>query len=168
MKYQFVDYDPVGHRALDAWQGGDIYRFAMENGISEEWQYYLDADEYCAGVDTFCKVVLLDGRPVAVMIVFCNPDFPVGINPIIVDPTRTGQGHGSAILREFIENIDAILPFHSDMFDVVIDNENIASIKAFTKNGFTLARVHPDGDAGYYERRIFICSPNSGHSRSAS
>jgi len=156
VKYQFVDYDPVRHRALDAWQGGDIYRFAMENGISEEWRYYLDSDEYRVGVDTFCKVALLDGRPVAVMIVFCNPDYPVGINPIVVDPARAGQGHGSAILREFVENIDAILPFHSDMFDVVIDNENIASIKAFTKAGFTLARMHPDGDAGYYERRIFI------------
>jgi len=154
VKYTFVNYDPVLHRALDAWHSEAIARFAMENGISEEWQYYLDADEYRAGVDTFCKVVLLGGTPVAVMIVFCNPDYPVGINPIIVDPALAGQRMGSEILREFIANIDAILPFHSDRIDVVIDNENIASIKAFTKAGFTLARMHPDGDVGYYEKKL--------------
>jgi RimJ/RimL family protein N-acetyltransferase len=33
----------------------------------------------------------------------------------------------------------------------VIDLENTASIKAFEKAGFTLARVHPDGDVAYYE-----------------
>ena len=154
MKYTFLDYDPALHRALDTWQGGDIYRFAMENGISEEWQYYLDSDEYRAGVDTFCKVVLLGDMPVAAMIVFCNPDYPVGINPIIVNPALAGQGHGSKILREFIENIDAILPFHSNRIEVVIDLENTASIKAFAKAGFTLARPHPDGDAAYYAAKI--------------
>ena len=154
MKYTFVDYDPALHRALDAWRGGDITRFAMDGSISEEWQYYIDCDDYQAGIDTFCKVVLLDARPVAVMIVFCNPDYPVGINPIIVDPALAGQGIGSEILREFVGNIGAILPFHSGLIDVVIDNENIASIRAFTKAGFTLARMHPDGDAGYYERSI--------------
>ena len=154
VKYRFIDYDPAKHSALDAWQGGDIFRFAMENGIGEEWRYYIDCDEYQAGIDTFCKVVLLGDMPVAVMIVFCNLEYPVGINPIVVDPALAGQGMGSEILREFIANIDAILPFHSDMFDVVIDNENIASIKAFTKAGFSLARTHPDGDAGYYERKL--------------
>ena len=154
VKYHFIDYDPVAHRALDSWQGGDIYRFAMENSISEEWQYYIDAEEYHAGIDTFCKVVLLNDRPVAVMIVFCNLDYPVGINPIIVDPALTGRGYGSEILCEFVANIDAILPFHSDLVDVVIDNKNIASIKAFAKAGFTLARLHPDGDAVFYEKKL--------------
>ena len=154
MKYQFIDYDPQAHRALDDWQGGDIFRFAMENGIGGEWQYYIGAKEYHAGYDTFCKVVLLNDRPVAAMIVFCNPDYPVGINPIVVDPELAGQGHGSEVLREFVANINAILPFHSNLIRVVIDIENIASIKAFAKAGFTLARVHPDGDVGYYERAL--------------
>jgi len=126
----------------------------MDNGINEEWQYYLDSDEYRAGVDTFCKVAILNDRPVAVMIVFCDPAYPVGINPIVVDPELAGQGHGSAILREFAENIDTILPFHSDRIEVVVDNENTASIRAFTKAGFRLARVHPDGDAAFYERKL--------------
>jgi RimJ/RimL family protein N-acetyltransferase len=147
-------YDPALHRALDAWQSDSIARFAMDGSIREEWQYYLDASEYHAGVDTFCKVALLGDAPVAAMIVFCNPDYPVGINPIVVDPTRTGQGHGSAILREFIENIGAILPFHSDSIDVLIDLENTASIRAFEKAGFTPARLHPDGDAVIYEKNL--------------
>ena len=154
MKYRFVDYHPEMHNVLDAWRGGDIARFAMDKGISEEWQYYIGAKEYHVGVDTFCKAVLLDGKPVAVMIVFCNLDYPVGINPIIVDPALAGQGRGSEILREFIANIGAIMPFHSDRIEVVIDNDNIASIKAFAKAGFTLARMHPDGDVGYYERAL--------------
>jgi len=154
VKYCFFDYAPALHSALDAWRSEAISRFAMDNGIGEEWQYYVNSKEYRAGVDTFCKVVLLGECPVAVMIVFCNPDYPVGINPIIVDPALAGQGHGGAILREFFENIDAILPFHSSRAEVVIDLENTASIRAFAKAGFTLARVHPDGDVGYYERAL--------------
>ena len=154
MNYQFLDYDPAAHRALDAWQSGAIARFAMDGPISEEWQYYVDSPEYRVGVDAFCKVALLDGRPVAVMIVLCHPDYPVAFNPIIVDPALIGQGYGSEILREFFDNIDVILPSHSDRAEVVIDNNNIASIRAFAKAGFRLARVHPDGDAGYYEKRL--------------
>lgn len=154
MKYRFVDYDPAAHRALDSWRGGEIARFAMDGPISEEWQYYVDSPEYRVGVDAFCKVVLLNDRPMAVMVILCHPDYPMGINPIIVEPTLCGQGYGSGILREFIENVNAILPFHSARAEVVIDNDNTASIRAFAKAGFTLARVHPDGDVGYYERKI--------------
>ena len=154
MKYCFVDYDPVAHRALDAWQGSDIARFAMDGSISGEWKFYVDSNDYRAGIDTFCKVVLLNDRPVAVMIVFCNPGYPVGINPIVVDPALCGRGIGSEILREFLANIDAILPFHSNLIKVVIDNENVASIRAFTKAGFTFTRMHLDGDVGYYEKAL--------------
>ena len=154
MKYQFVDYDPAAYRALDTWRSETIARFAMDGSISREWQYYLDAEEYRAGVDTFCKVALLDGRPVAVMILFCNPAYPVGINPMIVDPALAGQGCGSEILREFAAHIDTILPFRSDRIEVVIDFENAASIRAFTKAGFAMARIHPDGGAAIYERKI--------------
>ena len=154
MKCQFVDYDPIAHRALDAWRSDAIARFAMDGPVSGEWQYYVDSGEYRAGVDAFCKVALLGSRPVAVMIVLCNPAYPVGINPIIVDPALCGQGYGGEVLREFLANVDAILPFHSDRVEVVIDNGNTASIRLFTGAGFTLARVHPDGDAGYYEKKL--------------
>ena len=151
VKYEFIDYDPVLHRSLDNWRSDAISRFAMDDAISEEWQYYLDADEYHAGVDAFCKAVHLSGQPVAVMIVLCNPDYPVNINPLVVAPELAGQGHGSAILREFAEHIDNILPSHSGRIEVVIDNENIAAIKAAEKAGFVFAREHPDGDMAEYK-----------------
>ena len=157
MKYSFVDYDPVLHRALDDWRSEAIARFAMDGPISEEWQYYLDAPEYRAGENAFCKVVLLNNQPIAVMIVFCNLEHPVNINPIAVDPARTGQGHGSAILREFVEHIDAILPFHSGRMEMVIDNENTAAIHVAEKAGFVRVREHPDGDVANYE--LTVCKP---------
>ena len=154
MRYTFEDFDTNRHRALDAWRSDAIARFAMDGSISREWQYYLDAAEYRAGVDAFCKVALLNGSPVAVMIMFCNPDYPVGINPIIVDPALAGQGLGSEILQEFTAHIDDILPFRSDRIEVVIDLENAASIRAFARAGFNMARMHPDGDAVIYERLL--------------
>jgi len=39
VKYLFVDYDPVLHRALDVWRSDAIARFAMDGSISEKWQY---------------------------------------------------------------------------------------------------------------------------------
>jgi len=152
--YDFVDYEPALHRALDGWRGGEIARFAMDGSIGEEWRYYLDSKEYRAGVDVFCKVALLDGRAVAVMIVFCHPDYPVGVNPIIVAPELAGQGHGSAVLREFFGNIGEILPAHSDRAEVVIDKGNVASVRVFVKAGFLPLREHPDGDVVYYGRAL--------------
>jgi len=154
MTYQFIDYDPVLHAALDAWRSDDIAEFAMNEGIGSEWRYYIDAPEYQAGVDAFCKVVLLDDMPVAAMIVLCHPEYPVGINPIIVDPARVGQGHCCAILREFAENIEAILPGKRERIRVYIDNENIASVRAFAKAGFACVGEHPDGDGAYYELEV--------------
>jgi RimJ/RimL family protein N-acetyltransferase len=154
VRYQFVDYDPVTHRALDDWRSESIDRFAMDNPISEEWQYYVDSDDYRAGGDAFCKVVLLDGRPVAVMIVLCGPEPVAVVNPIIVAPELAGQGIGGAVLREFAECFSAILPFCCGRIEALIDNNNIASKRAFTRAGFTLARAHPDGDSGFYEMKI--------------
>jgi len=152
MKYEFIDYDPVLHAAIDSWRSGDITEFAMDGPISEEWRYYIDTPEYQVGVDAFCKVVLLDGKPIAVMVVLGNTK--VGINPIIVDPARTGQGHCGAILREFAENVEAILPGKNERIHVYIDNENIASIRAFAKAGFARVGEHPDGDGAYYELEV--------------
>jgi len=148
MQYQFIDYDPISHRALDHWRSEAIAEFAMDSTISEEWQYYIDAPEYQVGVNAFCKVALLDNQPIAVMILLCgHPDYPANINPIIVDPARTGQSHGSAIVRQLVENMN-------ERFNVVINNDNAAAIKVFAKAGFTRVGEHPDGDVAYYERAM--------------
>ncbi|MDR1465475.1 MAG: GNAT N-acetyltransferase [Oscillospiraceae bacterium] len=154
MGFRFADYDPQVHLSVDAWRGEDITRFAMDGSLREEWQYYRTCGEYSPGKNVFCKVALLAGAPVAAMIVFGDPVHPVGINPIIVDPARCGQGIGSAVLRVFVDHIDEILPQRSNRIEVGIDEANAASRRAFENAGFVLDRIHPDGHFLYYSYYI--------------
>lgn len=150
MKYEFVDYDVVHHVALDDWRSEAIFDFAMENSISEEWQYYVDAPEFQVGVNAFCKVALLDEQPIVVLIALGGPlddlqNWPVMINPIIVNPALVGQGHGSAVICEFCAM--------NNWMQALIFNDNTAAIAAFAKAGFTRVSEHPDGDCATYERK---------------
>jgi len=150
VKYEFVDYDFVRHAALDNWRSEAIFDFAMENAVSEEWQYYVDAPDYQVGVNACCKVALLDGIPIAVIIALAGPlddlrNWPVMINPIIVDPALVGQGHGSAVIREFCAMHHWV--------QALIFNDNTAAITAFSNAGFTRVSEHPDGDCATYERK---------------
>jgi RimJ/RimL family protein N-acetyltransferase len=151
MKYSYIDYDPIKHTLIDDWRSDEIFRFAINsNCFSDEWNYYVNCDEYSIGVDCFCKVVICNSVLIAVMIILCRDDSPVSINPIIVDPKRTGHGLGSDILRDFIANIGSLLPQHSDCIQVGICADNHRSIRAFSNAGLALTAVHPDGDYLFY------------------
>jgi hypothetical protein len=103
MKYSYIDYDPIKHKLIDDWRSDEISRFAINsNRFSDEWNYYINCDDYRVGVDCLCKVVLRDSVLIAVMIILCRNDYPVSINPIIVAPKLTGCGLGSDILCDFI------------------------------------------------------------------
>jgi RimJ/RimL family protein N-acetyltransferase len=154
MKYTWQDYDKAEHYFIDTWENDAIKRFACDGKWSEEWDYYLKESEYKAGFDTFCKVVSLNGTTLAAMIVFCNINNPVGINPIIVNPFYQNKGFGTEIMREFISELDCILPFHRGLIEVGVDTENTASVRLFEKVGFKLQAVHPDGDFAYYRYEI--------------
>ncbi|MDR2615363.1 MAG: GNAT family N-acetyltransferase [Oscillospiraceae bacterium] len=126
----------------------------MDGTIADEWSYYLGSPEYKPGKDVFCKVALRDKTPVAVMIVLCDPNFPVGINPIVVNPSTVGSGFGSLVIGEFLANIDAILPRRGDVIEVGVMAGNVRAIRMFERAGFELAGAHPDGDFLYYRYEI--------------
>ncbi|MDR1330194.1 MAG: GNAT family N-acetyltransferase [Oscillospiraceae bacterium] len=153
-EFQFIDYDERVHKFIDNWRSDDIRRFATEHPLSVEWKYYADTADYRVGYDVFCKIAVAESGPVAWMIIFCAPAFPIAINPIVVDPCFVSQGLGTRILREFIERVDEILPRRGDRIEVGIDVENIKSRRLLERLGFRRKGVHPDGDFEYYVKSL--------------
>jgi len=65
------------------------------------------------------------------------------ISEFLICPDMRGKGFDSSILKEIIGT-------EIKTATAVIFPDNIASQKAFTKAGFALQSVHPDGDALNY------------------
>ncbi|MDR2091525.1 MAG: GNAT family N-acetyltransferase [Clostridiales bacterium] len=137
MRFVWEDYDFERHAFVDLWESADIKRFATKRKWSDEWKYYSDSDEYNAGRDVFCKIVKDGDAVLAALIVFCDPKYPLSINPIVVNPKYCGRGYGFAVLKELVENADKIFPSRvNGTFEVVVSKKNIASVKIFKKLGF--------------------------------
>lgn len=152
MMYTWSDYNINDHIELDDWIKDDLTKkYACDDKWSNEWAYYQNSNYYIAGKDAFCKVVSFNENIIASLIVLCHPNYPVAINPIIVNPNYRNKGNATKIIREFIENIDIILPIYSDKIEVGIDINNIASIRVFEKSGFNFKNKHIDGDFLFYE-----------------
>jgi aminoglycoside 6'-N-acetyltransferase len=75
-----------------------------------------------------------------------QPEATRGIDQFVGDPEMIGRGHGSAFIRQFIENL-----LMSGVPRIVTDPdpENIRAVRAYAKAGFQRDRVveTPDGPA---------------------
>jgi ribosomal protein S18 acetylase RimI-like enzyme len=154
-EFEFIDYDMNIYKDIDNWQSVDIKRFATDYSLSVEWEYYMhNTVDYNVGKDVFCKIITAKKEAVAWMVIFCNPEYPVGINPIVIRPDLVGQGLGTRILSEFIKRIDKILPYRSNYIEVGVDVENIRAHRLFEGQGFYKKSSHRDGDFEYYMKTI--------------
>ena len=151
MRYTWCDYGDQFKDAIDGWKNDALtLRFATDDGIDTDHRYYMTSPDYAWHDNYFCKVALMNGQIVAVLILLSNDDGSLAINPIIINPEMRGKYHCGAIIDELIHHVGEIIPGQQPMFTAGIDLANTASIRAFEKNGFSLFETHPDGDFAQY------------------
>ena len=75
-----------------------------------------------------------------------HPDGTRGIDPFIGEPDMLDRGHGSALIRSFVDNL---LSTGTPRVVTDPDPDNIRAVRAYEKAGFQKARLvdTPDGRA---------------------
>jgi len=149
MLFKWVDYCEKYEDEIESWMDDDTRRFSSDS-IKEDHEYYILSDEYENNINYFCKVIFDGEEIIAVIIILRGDEYPVHVNPIIVNPKYRNKGYGTKILFELINNIFEITGFEEKVFHAVIFGDNNASIRTFEKVGFVLAGTHIDGDCGYW------------------
>jgi RimJ/RimL family protein N-acetyltransferase len=151
MKFKWVDYCELYEAETEMWSSDELtLKYAIDESIKAEHLYYLTESDYIHNETYFCKVVLEDDKIIAVVFLISGDKYPLVINPIIVNPELRNQGYCSKVIKELIEHTKEIIGHEKYVFDAGIDSDNIASVRAFEKIGFTLTDKHPSGDFGYY------------------
>ena len=151
MQFKWTDYNSDYKDDIETWNSDElIQKYAIDDGINDEHLYYLGEDDYVHNKSYFCKIVMEENKIVAIVFMFDGIKHPLGINPIIVNPALRSQGYCKRIIEELIKHTEKIIGNEKYVFYAGIDFENIASIRAFEKVGFTLTDTHPGGDFGYY------------------
>jgi aminoglycoside 6'-N-acetyltransferase len=125
-----------------------VARWLKERHVAEWWgdpaESLAEIEEALDDIATEALVVELGGRPIAYLQSYdphLEDDHPyrdqsfgtLGIDLSIGDPTLVGIGHGSAIVRQFVEEL-----FAEGTPRVIIDPDpaNLRAIRAYEKAGF--------------------------------
>lgn len=134
---------------IENWLDERAVKFTgLDDGFRDFYEYWVNEDGFAAGENFWCKVVCENDNPFAV-IAFCQHENKTLIMEIVVDPEKRGQGSGSKLLKELLEN-EEIIGFSIHKSEAVIFPSNIASQKAFENAGFQYHHTHEDGNAMYY------------------
>ena len=150
MKFGWSDFNPETMGFVEDWLDEVAVKMTgMDDGFRQEYEYWSNEDYNVVGVNYWCKVIFENQNPFAV-IEFGLHEGCFSIMEIIVAPEMRGQGKGSKIIKELIENAKFIIRTDIKKADAIIFPSNIASQKAFEKAGFVFAYAHEDGDALYY------------------
>lgn len=162
MRFTYTLYEPSMAAELDRFlDKAAAYYTGCDEDIDAYVQYWRGQPEIHWNADFWCYRIAEQDKTVGVIAVFrlpCResdrlPDrMHLSIGEFWLDPTRRGEGLGTAILCEVLENSAALFgrPYHT--VQAVIFPDNRLARRAFEKAGFLLNHVHPDGDALYYER----------------
>lgn len=158
MQFQWIDFQKRYLNDLIVWQEDRATKCYATEDLAEDIHYYQAHPDYQENENFFCKLVLQNEQLLAVLILL-GEDQTLTINPLIVAPSMRGQGYGTAIIKELIENTKKILGSEFLCFEAGIDLKNTRSLQLFKKAGFHLQKIHPDGDFGYfmYEGRFSEC-----------
>ena len=150
MNFDWRDYNPETMGFVEDWIDEVAVKMTgMEDGFRQEYEYWSNEDYNVVGDNYWCKVIFENKNPFAV-IEFGLHEGCFTIMGIIVEPEMRGQGMGSKILKELIENAKVIIGMDIQKADAIIFPSNIASQKAFEKADFKYHHTHEDGDAMTY------------------
>ena len=144
MNYVWLDYDPGTMGFVEKWLDAEAVKSTgLDEGFRDFYDYWANEEGFLVGGNFWCKVVCERDEPVAV-IAFCLHEGRITIMEILVKPEKRGQGLGTAILKELLENGDI------QKSEAVIFPGNTASQKAFENAGYRCHRIYEDGSAKIY------------------
>lgn len=149
MVFVWRDYDPEAMGYIESWlDESAVKSTGLDEGFRVFYEYWAKEDGFIVGENFWCKVVFEHDAPLAV-IAFCLHERSIRIMEIVVDPEKRGQGNGSKLLKELLEN-EEIIGFPIYKSEAIVFLSNIASQKAFENAGFRYHHTHEDGDAICY------------------
>ena len=159
MNLVWHDYDPKTMGYIETWLDEIAVKFTgLDEGFRSFYEYWAKENGFAVGENYWCKVVLVNDEPVAVLA--CSLyDAVVTIMEIVVKPENRGKGIGTKLLKELWEK-EEILGFPIQKSEAVIFPRNIASQRAFEKAGFRYHHANEDGDAWYYAYERQRSCPN--------
>ncbi len=149
MDFTWRDYNPRTMRYIENWlDESAVKSTGLDDGFHDFYEYWANEDGFVVGENFWCKVVFENNEPFAV-IALCLYENKGTIMEIVVAPAKRGQGRGSKLLKELLEN-GRIIGFAIHKSEAVIFPGNTAAQKAFVNAGFKYHHTNEDGDAMYY------------------
>lgn len=149
MNFVWYDYNPQTMGYVESWlDENTVKSTGLDEGFRSFYEYWANEEGFDVGENFWCKVVCENGLPFAI-VAFCCHERKMLVMEIVVKAEKRGQGRGTKLLKQLIENKEIIdSPILKS--EAVIFPSNIASRKAFEKAGFRYHHTHEDGDAMYY------------------
>ena len=149
MNFAWNNYSSEYAEKIESFLDEEAIKYtSCDNGFHDFYIYWHNE----LGESNFwCKVILIENEPIAVIALAKAPDNVFTIQEFIVSPNHRGKGYGSAILKELLIYSNDIIGQDISVAEAVIYPNNIASQKAFQNAGFIYAGAHSDGDAWYYQ-----------------
>ena len=152
MYFVWYDYNPNTMNFIENWlDESAVESTGLDEGFRAFYEYWANEDGFVVGENFWCKVVFENDKPFAV-IAFCQHEYKTIIMEVLIAPDKRGQGKGTALIKELLNN-EEIIGFKIQKCEAVIYPSNIASQKAFEKAGFQYRNNHKDenGDTKLYE-----------------
>ena len=151
MNFVWCDYNPKKMCFIENWlDESAVKTTGLDEGFRDFYEYWANEDGFVVGENFWCKVTFENNNPFAV-IAFCQHEGKIIIMEVLIAPDKRGQGKGSKLLKELLNN-EGIIGFAIQKSEAVIYPSNIASQKAFENAGFKYHHNHKDGngDSMYY------------------
>lgn len=151
MYFVWYDYNPNTMNFIENWlDESAVESTGLDEGFRAFYEYWANEDGFVVGENFWCKVVFENDKPFAV-IAFCQHEYKTIIMEVLISPDKRGQGKGTALIKELLNN-EEIIGFTIQKCEAVIYPSNIASQKAFEKAGFKYHNNHKDenGDSLHY------------------
>jgi len=151
MHFTWIDYPAQYENDIETWCNDPNIHFALDDeSFKAEHQWYLDTGNYVFDKNYFCKVILNESTPVAVLmlVIFSEeaklyiPENIVYLDTLIINPVLRNQGYGAKVITELIQHADQLIGSNTNIYVGQIHKDNDISIKLARKLCFHY--IHTD------------------------
>ena len=155
MQLIWIEYPNQHENEIETWCDEFAVCFALDdNSVKAEHQWYLNSDKYTHNKNYFCKVVLDGNVPVALLMVAVFEDAMkthlheriVYLDTLIINPAVRGQGYGTRVVADFLQNANEIIGVGHYIFVSQVHKDNDIAKKLCTKLGFGLTCNEENSD----------------------